>query len=659
MYFQIKEIVLWPKNRVYKPRRLSFENGKVNIISGTSRTGKSAIIPIIDYCLGSGKCRIPVKTIRDACDWFGVVIQTSIDQKLYARREPGSLKATGDMFISEGKSIEIPDHIESKNTTVESVKRSLGDIAGLTDLDFDIEGTGSGFKERPSFRDMGAFIFQPQNLVANPDVLFYKTETYQHREKLRTIFPYVLNAINPELMAKQHELTELRRLLRRKEQEIATVRQVSDRWIAEIRTKVSRAMELGLIRSSISETTSRKELVDLLRKVVHTSTDKIRVTTHTVNEAVQELVSLNEEETQVSMDLSSSRRRFLDMTALRESTIHYKGALHIQRDRLKISEWLRNTHQKDHDCPLCGGSLSQSTETLDNLYHALQSVEEAAGHFDAVPAAFDREYNRVKSEIRTLTDKLRGIQVRIKSLEQRSKEARQRHYDSLQTSRFIGNIEESLQTYARLGKDSELNSEIMELRERVNILTKEISNASIQAKTKRALNVIASNVGKILPYLDLERPNDPISLLIDDLTIKVSSIEREDFLWEIGSGSNWLSYHIAVTLGLQQFFLDLSHSPVPSFIVYDQPSQVYFPKKLVVRDEEEDFDPEYKDEDIEAVKKAFSVMASVVQRNKGNLQIIVLDHASENVWGNIDNVHCVEEWREGNKLIPISWLNDK
>jgi hypothetical protein len=614
MYFQIKEIVLWPKNRVYKPRRLSFENGKVNVISGTSRTGKSAIIPIIDYCLGSGKCRIPVKTIRDACDWFGVVIQTSIDQKLYARREPGSLKATGDMFISEGKSIEIPDYIKSKNTTVESVKRSLDDIAALTDLNFDIEGTGSGFKGRPSFRDMGAFIFQPQNLVANPDVLFYKTETYQHREKLRIIFPYILNAINPELMAKQHELTELRRLLRRKEQEIAIVRQVSDRWIAEIRTKVSRAMELGLIRSSISETTSRKELVDLLRKVVHTSTDKIRVTTHTVNEAVQELVSLHEEETQVSMDLSSSRRRFLDMTALRESTIHYKGALHIQRDRLKISEWLRNTHQKDHD------------------------VEEAAGHFDAIPAAFDREYNRVKSEIRTLTDKLRGIQVRINSLEQRSKEARQRHYDSLQTSRFIGNIEESLQTYARLGKDSELNSEIMELRERVNILTKEISNASIQAKTKRALNVIASNVEKILPYLDLERPNDPISLLIDDLTIKVSSIEREDFLWEIG---------------------DLSHSPVPSFIVYDQPSQVYFPKKLVVRDEEEDFDPEYKDEDIEAVKKAFSVMASVVQRNKGNLQIIVLDHASENVWGNIDNVHCVEEWREGNKLIPISWLNDK
>lgn len=41
MYFQIKEIILWPKNPAFKPRRLPFETGKVNIISGASRTGKS------------------------------------------------------------------------------------------------------------------------------------------------------------------------------------------------------------------------------------------------------------------------------------------------------------------------------------------------------------------------------------------------------------------------------------------------------------------------------------------------------------------------------------------------------------------------------------------------------------------------------------------
>src|SRR5260370_15576419 len=99
MYFQIREIVLWPKKAGTKPRRVEFELGKANVITGESRTGKSAIIPIIDYCLGADKCSIPVKTIRDACAWFGIVVQTELGQKLLARREPGNKASTSEMFL--------------------------------------------------------------------------------------------------------------------------------------------------------------------------------------------------------------------------------------------------------------------------------------------------------------------------------------------------------------------------------------------------------------------------------------------------------------------------------------------------------------------------------------------------------------------------------
>ena len=73
MKFYIDSILLWPKKANLKYRRVKFEPDKINIITGASRTGKSAIIPIIDYCLGSGKCTIPVDTIRNACAWFGVL----------------------------------------------------------------------------------------------------------------------------------------------------------------------------------------------------------------------------------------------------------------------------------------------------------------------------------------------------------------------------------------------------------------------------------------------------------------------------------------------------------------------------------------------------------------------------------------------------------
>jgi hypothetical protein len=37
------------------------------------------------------------------------------------------------------------------------------------------------------------------------------------------------------------------------------------------------------------------------------------------------------------------------------------------------------------------------------------------------------------------------------------------------------------------------------------------------------------------------------------------------------------------------------------------------------------------------------------------LQILVLDHASKEVWRGVD-VHLVEEWRDGKALVPREWL---
>src|SRR3546814_1767917 len=80
---------------------LPFELGVVNVISGASKTGKSAMIPIIDFCLGADKCAIPVGHIREKCAWFGILVETVEGQKLLARREPGSQKNTGDMRSEE------------------------------------------------------------------------------------------------------------------------------------------------------------------------------------------------------------------------------------------------------------------------------------------------------------------------------------------------------------------------------------------------------------------------------------------------------------------------------------------------------------------------------------------------------------------------------
>ena len=88
-------------------------------------------------------------------------------------------------------------------------------------------------------------------------------------------------------------------------------------------------------------------------------------------------------------------------------------------------------------------------------------------------------------------------------------------------------------------------------------------------------------MGQINSGLDAEQPDDPSKLDIKELTVKVGSeAGREHYLWEMGSGANWLSYHVSATIASQRFFLNLKGSSVPNFLIYDQPSQVYFPRRL-------------------------------------------------------------------------------
>ena len=52
----IKSIIIFGKNG--EKRIVPLEQG-VNIITGESKTGKSALVEIIDYCLCSTRCTVP------------------------------------------------------------------------------------------------------------------------------------------------------------------------------------------------------------------------------------------------------------------------------------------------------------------------------------------------------------------------------------------------------------------------------------------------------------------------------------------------------------------------------------------------------------------------------------------------------------------------
>lgn len=657
MRFQVKKIVLWPRNPAFRPRELDFALGQVNVITGASKTGKSAVIPIVDYCLGSDRCSIPVRTIRDACSWFGVVVATDEGEKLFAREEPGEQQSTGNMFVLEAPQVKVPPTIPEKNTTVEAVRRMLDRLSGLSNLGFDPTGIAGSFKGRPSFRDLSAFTFQPQNIVANADVLFYKADTMEHREKLKTIFPYVIGAITPDMLAKRWEADQLQKELRRKERELEVQANASATWKAELRDWVSGAQGFGLVSPEEADAANEEsDLIGILKDIARKTSQDAEVTATGIEASSQEAADLDKEEASVALSLAEVRTRLEQMLSLRSSVDEYTGALKKQRERLELSRWLRDLPSKDIHCPICGSENHEAQRELDALCDALAEVEASARQISPVPAVFDRELVQVRERVRGLTDQLQAVRVRKRGLAERSATIRLATWRAAEVNRFLGRLEQALKIFVAPDIGQSIREEVDRLRKELEELKSALSESGIRNRIRAALSRVSASMSRILPALDTERPNDPAELNVDDLTIRItSSSGRADYLWEIGSGANWLSYHVAAILSLHRLFLEQGHSPVPTFVFFDQPSQVYFPQKLA-HSPPEGADPQLSDEDAIAVRKVFAVLGDSVIEARGALQIVVLDHAGNDVWGNLPGVSLVEEWRGGRALVPPEWI---
>ena len=527
-------------------------------------------------------------------------------------------------------------------------------------MNFDLEATGSGFRGRPSFRDMTAFMFQPQNVVANPAVLFFKADSYEHREKLKTIFPYVLGAVSPEMLAMQHEARRLRLELRRKEREFESLATVSKRWLADLRTRMVTARELGLILDPISPDSSLDEMLMELRSVLDRG-GSLAVRLDTISEAVEELVQVEREETRVSAGLANLRMRFAEMSRLRDSVDDYKQALEVKRDRLSLADWMVSHPLGEKACPICGATDVSDLGEVDALAEAMKTVEREFESLSRAPASFDREQQRVREDIELAVEQLEALKIRRRALTARSAQMRRRQYTQDRVARFVGNLEQALGTYEQLGDDGGLSVELADLRKQLDNLVRRLARSNVKRSTTRALDRFAMFAHRIVPKMDVERPNDPIRLSIVDLTLKIQGENRRDFLWEIGSGANWVAYHLATIVALHQLFRGLSHSPVPSLSVFDQPSQVYFPRPSVIRSagpDDEETERLLGDEDLQAVRQIFSTLSEAALEARGEWQAIVLDHADETVWGGLPGVHLVEEWREGTKLVPREWLSE-
>src|SRR4051794_22804025 len=87
MSLQLRAVAIYSHDD--QVRIVKFRLGALNIVTGASKTGKSALLDIVDYCWGRGECTVAEGEIRKKTSWFALHLDKAGEPIFLARRNPG------------------------------------------------------------------------------------------------------------------------------------------------------------------------------------------------------------------------------------------------------------------------------------------------------------------------------------------------------------------------------------------------------------------------------------------------------------------------------------------------------------------------------------------------------------------------------------------
>ena len=645
MSFQILDIVLYSFDG--KTRQISLELGQLNIITGGSRTGKSAITEIIDYCFGSDECRIPEGIIRQTVEWVAVRLQLQEGQAFVARRlpKPGRRSATA-YYYDVRREIQIPAHTSLIPTTNAPTLESLfSQHTGITE---NIHQPPEGQSRRPlaaNFRHALLFCLQQQDEVISKKHLFHGQSDSFVRQAIKDAFPYFLGAVPSDHVKKLAELRQLVRDLRSLERKLAEYEGIRGRGISKAQALLSEAQDIGLFRNN--------NLPDTWESAV----ESLRIVQRQPTEPEEELAReddaferLQRERSEMSEELRRAKDQLATAKALVVDKQSYSQEATEHVHRLRSVELFASNNTGSHICPLCESAipdrvlptlvdLQQSLQTFDSQ---VRTVEEASPQMDRVIRTLQERMDEVQQRLRQNREEMDAVQASNRRLQTIRDRAARR-------ALVMGRIALYLESLPHLNDTSELNREIQSLKEQIEIRTREVSDETVQDRVDSILSILSRNMSTWAEGLKLEHSEYPLRLDPRGPTVVADTANGPIQMDSMGSGENWVGYHLIAHFAIHKWFVS-QERPVPRFLFIDQPSQVYFPA-------DKDIDGSMggiENEDREAVAKMYHLALNVVQELRPGFQIIMTDHADiAEPWFQ-DRV--VERWRSGTALIPNDWL---
>ncbi|MEI7902266.1 MAG: DUF3732 domain-containing protein, partial [bacterium] len=575
MSFQIRDIVLYAHNG--EMRRLEFAPGKLNIITGASKTGKTALIAVLEYCFGSSKCHIPEGIMRRAVAWVGVRLAVPEGDVFIARRLPApGRNSSADVYYAVGSQIALPHADQLMATTnPQTLEGLLAAHAGIGQNRHDPPSGQTRLPLQAGIAHALIYCFQHQTEIDSNRHLFHKQSEQWFPQAIKDTMPYFLGVVTDDYVARMAELRRLCRELRGFEHKLEEYEVIRGHGVNVAQSLLAEATDLGL-RPGQSLPETWDACLEALRGL-----NGVTSVPEEEQAAVEgdEFRRLQAEREVITHDLRVVRDQLEAARALTADRHGFAQEAHAQILRLKSIE-LFNTRGDNglslDTCPLCqsslpGGEVAPPVQAIQNslarLDAQVRQVEDRTPQMQAVVTSLEAKQADQISRLYENRQKLEAIQrENVRLQEYRDSNTRRAH--------ILGRVSLYLESVPQLEHGSNLQQQIADLRSQVTRLEDELSDDAVQERVQSALSIISRDMSSWASDLQLEHAEFPLRLDLRRLTVVADGADGPIPMEHMGSGENWVGYHLIAHFALHNWFVERQR-PVPRFIFIDQPSQVY------------------------------------------------------------------------------------
>lgn len=590
-----------------------FEPDKINVITGDSSTGKSSLLNIIDYLLLSDNPTIVENVINENVEFYGMKIFIDGNSYVIIRRAPKVGIGSQDVYFEKTE-----DYPEPYNKThdVGEVYAAFNRILEIPEHIQKIGRTNASL----TFRHFLPFNYLTEDIISSAnvyfDIPFFISRSYD------VFLDFALEYVNGIRCCDEKgitaEIDTTKKELNKYQQKHLKIQEDVRKYKEDLGKIFDEAVGLNLI--PVDNLFLQEDANEMLKYVQRSIS------------AYDKLIK-DEEDTNKLGNLRKKRYELQNKVSLYRSLM---GEMDKQKSLgSRVEDSLRPiSYIREHIDEVI--SSPDTLELLDVLENQLQQIKKVKQNPPVLPSDYIKRFEELKQELENCKNEIARLSSLRKTIgdpvwlnralriKYRLKDLKKPAIDSYQFA-----VEQKI-----VSKIESLETSLKQIR----LLPHDIKDVL----GKYINQYFHSKNGMVGSYPDT-------SMVYDDSERRISLLkEGTEFpVRNIGSKSNYMFLHLCLFLGLHKSIMSNKSQQVGSFLFIDQPSIPYYADKGTLDND-----------DKKQLTKAFCLlndfMKEIVLDEEGHFQIILIEHADESYWENLEFFHTVAIFSksENGGLIP-------